>query len=571
MADRPMRRQLVKMLGSLPLVADFMRRLGIRRAVDRLCPSRSNARLTHGQVALAVLANRLTQPQAMYRFLEWARRWAVGETFGFEASALNDDRLARCLDALAPHLDAIQGSVLARAVTAFGLDLRQLHWDLTSVVLEGAFDPAAEPKAAPEGEPAYPQPAYGYGGVSDQKQIRVGELVTSDGLVPIFHRSFSGNQADVGTVVALMKTVGKYASLPDCLVIGDSKLLSAAVLQGLRAQKLHFLAPLPDAAELDREFLTLPPEGWQELDYVSQEQARRPPEERHRYWGQEVAWIWRNPETGQEETFRRLYVRSSEERDTCQRTRKRRLIQATAELNALLEKQVEAAAKAAAKALEKQPRRPKAGADNAATEAQRRAKRRAQLLAQAGRILVHRKVQAFLTVSVRTVKGAPELAWELDEAALAAAERLDGYYVLLTSWPQQHATPHDLLLRWKRQSLAERRFHDWKGPLRVRPVFVTTPERIAALMLLLHLALLVFSLIEREARRALAAKQQAKVANLLAGHVAAVPTGANILIAFEHLFLIVEEDPPQGCYATPMLPVQQALWELLGARMPTFG
>ena len=50
----------------------------------------------------------------------------------------------------------------------------------------------------------------------------------------------------------------------------------------------------------------------------------------------------------------------------------------------------------------------------------------------------------------------------------------------------------------------ERRFHDWKGPLQVRPVFVTSPKRIAAFLLLLHLALRLCCLLDREARRALA-------------------------------------------------------------------
>ncbi len=589
MANSPIRRQIVKMLGALPLVADFMRRLGIEATVDRLCPSRGNAHLTHGQVVLAILANRLTQPQALYHLLDWARDGAVGETFGFDAALLNDDRLARCLDALALQIDAIQGSVLVQAVAAFGLDLRQLHWDLTSVVLDGAFDPETAPTVAPKGLHPYPQPAYGYGGISDQKQLRVGELVSSDGLVPIFHRSFDGNQADVGTVVSLMNEVRQHVSLPECLVIGDSKLLSADVIQKLRGQDLHFLTPLASSAELHAEFLGLPEEGWKELDYVSQEQAKRPPEKRHVYRGQEVAWTWHNPQTGRDEEFRRLYVISSEERNTCRSTRNRRLVQAGQELNALLEKQLAAAEKAAHRQSPRdQPRRAKkevslseetlqaeadakAEAAGKAETARKRAEQREKLLRRAAAILQHRHVEQLMRVGARTVAGSPELTWEIDAEALAAAERLDGYYVLLCSWPPAQASSHELLRRWKQQVLAERRFHEWKGPLRVRPVFVTSPKRMAAFMLLLHLALLVFCLIERAARRALAARGETKLPNLLAGHVAAVPTGANILLAFQHLFLIVEEDPPRReFHVTEMKPVQRELWRLLDAQMPTF-
>jgi transposase len=556
--NRASRKRLIRMLGSLPLVADYARRLRIGPIVNRHCPSRGNAHLTHAQVALAIIANRLTQPRALYQLLDWARKWAVGEIFHFNAEHLNDDRLARCLDALAPNVDAIQGDILVQAVREFDLDLSQLHWDLTSVVLEGEYEEGHAAPAAPDpgnGEgvartakskeepphpaPAYPQPAYGYGGRSDRKQLRVGELVTHDGKVPAWHRTFNGNQADVGTVVQVMEALRQHVSLPDCLVIGDSKLLSAAVMRKLRRQRLHFLAPLPRNAELEREFLALDPEGWKKLEYVSQREAKRPPEARTQYLGQEVPWRWRDPETGREETFRRLYVISSEERDTCRKVRQKKLVQAAQELNALL-------AKAGNRGL----------------------KTREQMEKRAEKVLERRRLQGLIRVTVRMVSGVPELRWEVDEAALQAAERLDGYYVLLCSWPSDRADSSSLLRRWKQEWQVEQRFADWKGPLKVRPVFVTTRARMAALLLLLHLALMIYCLLEREARRALAARGQEKVRNLLAGQVDAVPTGANILRAFEHLFLIIEEGPPRELTMTEFSLVQETLWKLLGVREP---
>ena len=62
---------------------------------------------------------------------DWARQWAVEETFGIAPEALNDDRIGRALDAIAPRLEAIVGSVGARAIAAFGLEVARLHWDMT--------------------------------------------------------------------------------------------------------------------------------------------------------------------------------------------------------------------------------------------------------------------------------------------------------------------------------------------------------------------------------------------------------------------------------------------------------
>jgi Domain of unknown function (DUF4277) len=113
------------------VVADFCRRLDLRGIVDRACPVREVATLTHGQVIEALVANRLTSPAPLRRVEDWARTWAVTEVFGISPAALNDDRIGRALDAVAPTLEAIVGSVGAQAIATFGLDVARLHWDMT--------------------------------------------------------------------------------------------------------------------------------------------------------------------------------------------------------------------------------------------------------------------------------------------------------------------------------------------------------------------------------------------------------------------------------------------------------
>jgi hypothetical protein len=57
-----------KMLGALPVVADYCRRLDLAGIVDRACPIREDvAILTHGQVIEALVANRLTSPAPLCR------------------------------------------------------------------------------------------------------------------------------------------------------------------------------------------------------------------------------------------------------------------------------------------------------------------------------------------------------------------------------------------------------------------------------------------------------------------------------------------------------------------------
>jgi hypothetical protein len=126
-----------KRLGALPVAAEFLRRLDVAGTVDRLCPGRDIAHLTHGQVIEALVAIRLTAPAPLWRVDRWAGEWAVEEVFGIEPELLNDDRLGRALDAIAPHLTEITDSVGARAISEFGIDVSTFHWD--SMSLYGAY------------------------------------------------------------------------------------------------------------------------------------------------------------------------------------------------------------------------------------------------------------------------------------------------------------------------------------------------------------------------------------------------------------------------------------------------
>ena len=195
-----------KALGALPVIAEYSRRLDLAGIIDRVCPVRDVAIVTHGQVIEALVANRLTSPAPMMRVADWAREWAVAETFGITTCALNDDRIARALDAVAPQLEAIVGSVGARAISRFGLEVARLHWDMTSISLYGDYqDPDADHPAPRFGHPKDRRP--------DLKQIQAGMAVTADGAVPIFHRAYPGGAGEVGQVAAAMRACQEVAAL----------------------------------------------------------------------------------------------------------------------------------------------------------------------------------------------------------------------------------------------------------------------------------------------------------------------------------------------------------------------
>ncbi|WP_298335984.1 hypothetical protein [Ferrimicrobium sp.] len=147
-----------------------------------------------------------------------------------------------------------------------------------------------------------------------------------------------------------------------------------------------------------------------------------------------------------------------------------------------------------------------------------------------------RRVKASLRTIVGTdpVTAKPTLEWHFDEAALSHGVSTDGWYALLTNLGPEVSTA-EVLRNYKGQEAVERRYSNFKGPIAVAPMFLKNNRRIEALISVICLALLIFSLVERAVCLALATT--AKLAGLWAGQPAK-PTGRLIFIALSQLRLI---------------------------------
>ncbi len=491
-----------KALGALPVVRSFCRRVGIAATIDGLCPVRDVAIATHGQVIEALVANRLTSPSPLLRVEDWARSWAVPEVFGVVPEALNDDRLGRALDAIAPKLDAIVGSIGARAISEFGLDVSRLHWDMTSISLFGDYTEVDEDHVRPRyGKPKDRRP--------DLKQIQTGLAVTGDGGVPVLHRAFDGGAGEVNQVVGAMESLRTMCTERRFLLVGDSKLISYTNLHAFTAAEVTFVAPASkqwvDAATLAAQRI----EDTTPTDYVAQRDLGKAPEARGRYHvSDDTMVVPAKTKTEPVLTLRRVFVWSSARADAAAHARTKKLDRATDDLGRL------------------QRGLGSRHYPNGEAVTVR--------LAQIGR---DRRVAAYLTATVGTDdRDKPTLVWHYDQAALDADAATDGWYALLTNLPPAEADAAEVLRRYKGQEVVERRYGDFKGPLAVAPMFLHNNRRIAALITVICLALLIFSLIEREVRTAIA--PETTMLGLYPERRPARPTGRMILAALATMRLI---------------------------------
>lgn len=492
-----------KRLGALPVAAEFLRRLDVAGIVDEVCPGGGAALLSHGQVIEALVANRLTSPAPLVRVEDWARCWAVEEVFGIESGLLNDDRLARALDAIAPALDQIAGTVGARAIAEFGIDVSRLHWDMTSMSVHGAYPVEGQ-------DEDYPLINYGHpkDRRTDLKQVQAGLAVSADGGIPLHARVFGGPAAEVSQVVGAMKDLQAMAGEKEFLMVADSKLVSHANVGALLTAGVPFIAPVPASQVKDEVYAELDLDETAVVDWVPEREEDLPEDKRGRYRVLEDTHVLKAPRgKGPDLHLRRILVHSTANAAAQHAARERRLDQASAELNKVV-----------------------AGAGG------RYYKSAEKIAARVAVIAAKRRVTACLHHDIHLDHtGRPCLTWHFDQDVLAAEAAVDGWHALLTSIPTDAAGPDQVLIHYKGQPTVERRYHDFKGPLAVTPLFLQHNQRVAALIQVICLALLVFCLIERQARGALGGAQTMK--GLYPDNRRVRPTGRMIFYHLSELTL----------------------------------
>lgn len=445
--------------GTLALVAIYLERLGLAQAVDRALPTHGRAQLTHGEVICALVANRLCDPRPLYDIRGWADEQGAHPLLGTPAALLNDDRLGRALDALAKVIGEVKGALCLRALERFGAEPKRLHWDFTSVAVYGSHRGSA---------------LINFGHSSDKKahlrQVKLGQAVSEEG-VALYHRAENGARNETAVVCQALEDLKAAFGGSKFLLCGDTALISEGNLRALIGDQISFLAPLPASWGYHERYLDeLSPERLQPIEFVSERQRKLPADKRTRYAGAELTW----PlvlEDGSQVTLRALFVHSSEEQAAIQKSRAQSLQRAEDKLARVVRglggrycPNVKAVQAKLAQILQGTPGR-------------------------------------FIATEVSERDGKPTLSFKRDQEAIAAAERLDGIYCLITNLAATDADHATLLGHFKEQERVERGHRTLKGPLRVRPLFVQNDERIIALLAVCCFALMIYTLIERDARQ----------------------------------------------------------------------
>ena len=411
-------------VGPLLLVHHYLDRLGLVELVDNAVPMRGRAMLTHGEVIAALVANRLCGPAPLYDVAGWASSAAMAELFGVPAGLLNDDRLGRALDALAPAAERVRGELALSAATRCGADLSRLHLDMTAVRFSGGYEGSALVEK---------------GWAADRtiaRQVKTLQASTRTGVV-VYYRGHPGAANEAPCVAAALERLRELAP-PGVICVADSGFGYLGRLCAADAAGLRFVVSLRAdtgwagwfAADIDGGIDALPT-----LAHCPQRERRLPTPDRTIWKGLLRDRDIDDPDTGRHR-LRVAYLWSSEQAGSVAEARERALTKAEAALTRIrngrggryykTKKQVD---------------------DRVAT-------------------IIGKNIAELITVTTgTTADGTPTIAWRRNPRALTAAAALDGLYALATNLPDpadRQLTALDVLEVYKDQWIVEQRHRDLK-------------------------------------------------------------------------------------------------------------
>ncbi len=490
------------------IVAGIIDQMGLVEQINQELGTHPQEMISAGVVVKAMIINGLGLVSAPLYLFE---KFFVGKAtehllgVGIEPKHLNDDRLGRVLDQLfEAGVTPLFVKIALSAASQFGVNQDSLHLDSSSFHVHGVY---LSQDIHPSEEPGAINITHGYSRDHrpDLKQFIVDLMCSGDGDVPLYLRVADGNESDQAIFAQLMR---EFRSSVDCnaLFVADAALYSEENLQSLT--NLRWLSRVPATIQEAQQLMEQLSE---EALYPSQVSGYRWSCLCSTYAGIPQRWLVVESEARKEADLKRLDKKISQHLEEAQK-----------QLKQLGQKDFACAPDALAAAQEWNQRLRYHRLDQIEVVPRpyyHKAGRPRKGQAPDG---YHYRLQGTLSVK---------------EEVVALARRRAGRFVLATNvLESKNLGEEEMLCEYKGQQSTERGFRFLKDPMFfTNSVFLKTPERIAALAMVMGLCLLVYTLAQRALRQALASAKQT-IKNQL-GKPTATPTMRWVFQCFQSIHL----------------------------------
>lgn len=256
-----------KVMDHLGLIAGMVDELGIVDVIDDAISQDHEKRyLSIGQTIKALIINGLGfTGRPMYLtpqfFATKPTELLIGE--GVKAEHLNENTIGRAMDSLYKHgVSTLFSLISSRAFNALKLQPQFAHLDSTSFSVHGnGYEPSDKfimtDDKGNETRPSVIEITQGYSKDHrpDLSQLMLNMIVENHAGIPMAIEALSGNSSDKATFA---QTVSKYTSMistqtTQSTVIADSALYSKENLAILKQSKLHWITRVPETMTESKE------------------------------------------------------------------------------------------------------------------------------------------------------------------------------------------------------------------------------------------------------------------------------------------------------------------------------
>jgi transposase len=390
---------------------------------------------------------------------------------GIRPEHLNDDRLGRILDKLAESgLTETFVTVALSAARQFGVKLDSLHLDSSSFHVDGEYLQTQEPIV----EPGAIHITHGYSRDHrpDLKQFIVDLMCSGDGDIPLYLRVGDGNETDSAMFGQLVKEFKQQWDI-DALFVADAALYTAGNLAQM--SQLQWVSRVPATLTAAKQLL-------KEIDSSALVASSLPGYKiaacGNSYAGIKQRWLVVESQARLESDLKQLDKRVAQ-----------KLIAATSALKQLSSQQFACQPDALQAATTFSDQLPYHQLDDLQVveiiEYQKRGRPRKEEIGQK-----HYQISATLI---------PQ-----PNATDVEIQRAGRFILASNVLEEQVLSNDDVLTEYKAQQSTERGFRFLKDPLFfTSSIFLNTPQRVAAMAMVMGLCLLVYSLGQRSLRQAL--------------------------------------------------------------------
>lgn len=391
----------------------------------------------------AMVFNRLCDPDSKLGVLRWLQTVSMP---GIDANALTHQHLLRSMDALMDHQDAVDTCVAQVLRPLIDEDLSVVFYDLTTIRAEGLSQQEGDVR---------------HFGMSKEgviaRQFMLGVVQTADGM-PIYHEVFDGNTAEAPTLQpTLKKVLARYPHIRRLVVVADRGLLSLDNIEALSKLRL----PGQRALEF---ILAVPGRRYGEFVDLLEPMITRAAQAQHEL-----------VEESQWQGLRLVVAHHPQQAADQSAQRQARIAQ-------LQQRADQLAGKLDAQDAGKVHRGKKLSDSGAKAR------------------FFHEVSEAHLSRIIKVDLQSDLFSYDIDQAALARAQVMDGKLLLVTN--VQDLKPHEVVQRYKALADIERGFRVLKSEIEIAPVFHRLPERIKAHASICFLALILYRVMRQRLRLA---------------------------------------------------------------------